>query len=84
MARNRAHKRQPPLNAMNPALIIAAIDGAIALIEKLTPLVQHLFQKGEITVEQQQTLAKRMEDLDRLDLFNAPEWRVDKDVPPLP
>lgn len=62
---------------MNPALIIAAIDGAIALIEKLTPLVQHLFQKGDITAEQQQALQSRMADLDKLDLFSGPEWKVE-------
>lgn len=66
---------------MNPALIIAAIDGAIALIEKLAPLIQNLAQKGDITVEQQQKLADRMADLDRLDLFTGPEWRVDPDPP---
>ena len=67
---------------MNPALILAAIDGAISLIEKLTPLVQHLFQKGDITIEQQQALMARMDALNELDLFSGPEWRVDP--PPAP
>jgi hypothetical protein len=60
---------------MNPALILAAIDGAIALIEKLTPLVQNLISKGEITPEQQDALMNRMDELNRLDLFSGPEWR---------
>lgn len=80
MARQRFDRNPEPIggNAVNPALIIAAIDGAIALIERLTPLVQHLFQKGAITPEQQQSLMARMEDLDRLDLFSGPEWRVEQ------
>ena len=62
---------------MNPALILAAIDGAIALIERLTPLVQNLAQRGAITAEQQQALMDRMAALDELGLFSGPEWRVD-------
>lgn len=62
---------------MNPALIIAMIDGFIAMIEKLVPIVQGMAAKGDVTPEQQQALLDRMEDLNRLDLFSGPEWRVD-------
>lgn len=62
---------------MNPALVIAMIDGFIAMIEKLVPVVQGMAAKGDVTVEQQAALKARMEDLDRLDLFSGPEWRVE-------
>lgn len=64
---------------MNPAFILAAIDGAITLIEKLSPLVAQLFQKGDITVEQQKVLKDRLDALSNPDLFSGPEWQVTKD-----
>lgn len=60
---------------MNPALILAAIDGALTLIEKLSPLVQQLFQKGDITIEQQKALKDRMANLNNSELFSGPEWQ---------
>lgn len=69
---------------MSAPLIIAMIDGFIAMIEKLAPMVQQLAQKGEVTVEQQTALMNRMADLDRLELFTGPEWRVDPDPPTEP
>lgn len=66
---------------MSALTIIAMIDGFIAMIERLAPIIQQLAQKGEVTVEQQRMLMDRMGDLDRLDLFTGPEWRVDPDPP---
>lgn len=63
---------------MSAPIIIAIIDGLISMIEKLAPMVQQLASKGEVTVEQQQALMQRMEDLNKLDLFSGPEWRVEE------
>lgn len=62
---------------MNPAIIIAAIEGALTLIEKLSPLVRQMFQAGEITVEQQAALSERIKRLSQQDLFDGPEWQVE-------
>lgn len=62
---------------MNPVIIIAAIEGALTLIEKLSPLVRQLFQQGEITIEQQAEMTDRIKRLSQQQLFDGPEWKVE-------
>jgi hypothetical protein len=62
---------------MNTATAIAAINAAITLIESLAPLVQQAVSKGEITVEQQAELDKRIQNLrPGGTAFAGPEWQV--------
>lgn len=61
---------------MNPAIVLAAIEGALTLIEKLAPMVSQLFQQGDITIEQQKNLKDRMAALNSSELFSGPEWKV--------
>lgn len=61
---------------MNPALIIPLLEGALTLIEKMAPVVQQLFQAGEITIEQQKELNDRIKALSASDAFSGPEWEV--------
>lgn len=48
---------------MDPITIMALLDAGITLVEKLAPKVQELFNNGEITAEQQQTIFDRMNKL---------------------
>ena len=62
---------------MNPLIILALLDGALTMVEKLTPVVKGLFAKGDITVEQQQALLDRIAALSKDDAFSGPQWKPD-------
>lgn len=62
---------------MKPEVAMAAIDGALSLIEALAPYVQELVQKGDITIEAQKTLKARMVNLNNAGLFSGPEWQTE-------
>lgn len=61
---------------MNPALILALVDGALSLIEKFSPVIKELFQKGDITVEQQKAIKDRIDALRSSEAFVGSEWEV--------
>ena len=64
---------------MDPVLIIGAVNGAIALIEQLAPLIQQMVQKGEITPQQQSNLDARIAALRPGGAaFAGPEWQPSK------
>lgn len=66
---------------MNPALILAAIDGALTLIEKLGPVLADAFRRGEITLEQQAALDARIAALrPGGTAFAGPEWEPDPEA----
>ncbi len=48
---------------MDPATIIAMADAAVAFLETAVPHIVSLFQKGEITKEQQQALLDKVNKL---------------------
>lgn len=56
---------------------IAAFSAALALAEKLAPKIQELFNRGEITFEQQQDLQNRYNRLKAVadGQFTGPEWK---------
>lgn len=60
---------------MNPAIILAILDGALTIIEKLSPTIKDLFASGEITTEQQDALKARIAALSQDDAFSGPEWK---------
>lgn len=62
---------------MNPILILALLDGAFTLIQKLAPEIRRMTNNGEITVEQQAALQQKIADLSRDDLFSGPEWKAE-------
>lgn len=61
---------------MDPITAIAAASAAIELVERLVPLISGMVQKGEVTKEQQEALASRINSL-RIRSggeFKAPHW----------
>lgn len=63
---------------MNPALILALVDGALTLIEKAAPAIADAFRRGEITLEQQAALDARIAALrPGGTAFAGPEWTPD-------
>lgn len=59
---------------METTAIIAAVDAAITIIEKLAPSLKAAFSKGEISVEDQQVLMDRLNKLRGKTAFTGPEW----------
>lgn len=69
---------------METAAIIAIIEGAFTIIEKVTPALQQAFQKGEVTAEQQTALLAKVEALRSATAFSGPGWEIDPpEQPPL-
>ena len=64
---------------MNPAIILAILDGALSIIEKVAPTFVRLFKSGEISLEDQKAIKDRIDALSNPDLFSGPEWQVDKE-----
>lgn len=63
---------------MSPAIILAILDGALSIVEKVAPTIASLFKTGQITTEQQQAIKARIDALYSPDLFSGPEWKVDE------
>jgi polyhydroxyalkanoate synthesis regulator phasin len=65
---------------MDPITIISIINASLTLVEQLTPQVKELFQKGDITAEQQKALLDRYNALKaNIDAeFSGPEWQIEK------
>lgn len=61
---------------MNPAAILSLLDLFISGAEKLTPIVQDLVNKGEITVEQQNAALARISAI-RDGTGFGPGWKTD-------
>lgn len=62
---------------MNAQIIMALIDGALSLIERLQPTVKQLFSSGEITIAEQEALQARILALSQDNAFEGPEWKPD-------
>ncbi len=60
---------------METAALLAIINGAISAIEVLGPKIKELVAKGEITVDAQVELLKRIDGL-RVKDYSGPEWKV--------
>lgn len=65
---------------MDPVTIMAILNGAISAIEALAPKIKEMFQSGQITVEQQQDLMRRLDALRTQD-YSGPEWKVEDSKP---
>ena len=63
---------------MDPITALATANAAIGLVELLIPQIAKLFEKGEITKEQQQEVLKNLQSLkDRAaGQFQGPEWEI--------
>lgn len=48
---------------MDPMTVLALADAALGMIEKLAPHITALFQKGDITAEQQKAVMDRIESI---------------------
>jgi len=64
---------------MNASVVLAVIDGALRIMERLWPELARLGTAGEISAEDQAALRARV---DRLraggQAFEGPEWEVSK------
>lgn len=68
---------------MNPALIIAAVDAGLALLEKFWPELEKAVSKGEISVDEQTARAQRVKELRPGGSgFTGPEWAVQPPTTP--
>lgn len=61
---------------MNPVTLIAVLDFALGLIEKLTPEIVAMTKRGEITTDQQKELMRRVAAIRTGEAFSGPEWEV--------
>lgn len=61
-------------------LAIAAIKAAVSLGIDLTPFINELFSKGQITPEQQAETLASYESLKNRDAgqFDGPEWKIEE------
>lgn len=62
---------------MSPALILAILDGAIAIVEKLLPEIQKLAAGGQISAEDQAKVRARVDALRKPEAFTGAEWEQD-------
>jgi hypothetical protein len=60
---------------MDPIMILAAMDGALLLVERLAPLLAAMGANGQITVEQQQRLQQRIEEIRNGQAFSGAHWQ---------
>jgi hypothetical protein len=61
---------------MTALAFFATADAALALVETLTPQIEALVQKGEISREQQTALKARLDNLRASAAFTGAEWEV--------
>lgn len=58
---------------------LLAMNAAIALAEKLAPIVQAQIKSGQVTPEEQQKLRDRLNALRNATAFEGEEWEVPPD-----
>lgn len=61
---------------MNAATILLLFNAALTMFETLAPKVQGLFKSGDVSVEEQEALKKRLNALRKSDAFTGPEWEI--------
>ena len=62
---------------MEATAIIAIVEGALTILEQVSPLIQQAVQQGAITATQQQAIYDRVQALrDAATSFGGPEWQV--------
>ncbi len=62
---------------MEATAIIAIVEGALTILEKVAPIIQQAVQQGTITASQQQAIYDRVAALrDAGASFGGPEWQV--------
>lgn len=69
---------------MDPITIIAALSAGIKLVKELAPVVQDMFNKGQITKEQQEEVMKEFQSLKTGagGEFAGPEWQPSTESEP--
>lgn len=55
--------------------ILAAINGALAILDNLVPVGEQLFKGGEVTTDAQQQLADRIQTIRDGSAFSGPQWK---------
>ncbi len=62
---------------MEATAILAIVDGALTILEKLAPAIEQAVQRGPITIEQQQAIYDRVRALrPGGTAFRGPEWET--------
>ena len=64
---------------MPPQALVAIFDGAVAILERVIPAIGNALSKGDISVEIQAQLKKRVDDLRDVTAFSGPEWDITQD-----
>jgi hypothetical protein len=66
---------------MDPITIITVVSSSMKLVEKLLPVIDDLFQSGQITAEQQQQVRSQYESLKTQSegQFSQPHWQIEPD-----
>jgi hypothetical protein len=62
---------------MEPAALLAIIDGALLIIQKAVPAAKELFQSGDVTAEQQAALKSRIDSIRDGSAFSGDAWKID-------
>jgi hypothetical protein len=62
---------------VEPAAILAIIDGAMLIIQKAVPAAQQLFQSGDVTAEQQAALKSKVDAIRDGSAFSGDAWKID-------
>jgi hypothetical protein len=62
---------------MEPAAILAIIDGALLIIQKAVPAAQQLFSSGEVSAEDQAALKAKIDSIRDGSAFSGDAWKID-------
>jgi hypothetical protein len=64
-----------PLSDKDTTTIVNGLRIAVGAIQVLTPIVEDLLRKGEVSVEDQAALEKIVADVRNLDAFKGSHWQ---------
>lgn len=68
------------MNDKQAQQILAAINGALAILDNLVPVGERLIKGGEVDAATQQSLADRIQTIRDGSAFSGPEWKKSTDV----
>ncbi len=75
-------KQDVQKKAQQSQQILAAINGALAILDNLVPVGEQLLKGGEQSVEDQQGLADRIQSIRDGSAFSGSQWRKSTEAPP--
>lgn len=68
------------MNDKQAQQILAAINGALAILDNLVPVGEQLVKGGEQSTEAQQALADRIQQIRDGSAFSGPQWKKSTDA----